>query len=469
MSELSISTIRQEKDLKSYFYHDKCDQYDYLAAVACGAIAGMVDIFLVGSPADSKLQGWTDAQVDKTVMAFAKKLGWSPKEGKENCVASAIGYLENNNGRKTPSTFEVFGKEYNFNGFQVNYDQSNSANVGKMFKMAPKNHHMKSLGHSPDVIGLFFSILNQFTSTSSFLHNGQLITIQTETYELQGHDFVSKLFCGVANWFGHIMSDVAGSSGASGRGSGVVIPFYELFQLCDFGEFKVTQRDKAGNIKLDRNGNMAYYKNNLAQLATRTFEEGYDARFGLTMAIPVVLCDLSIKLIWAIKHYFYHKQPLHECIPSKRHDDLRIMLIIGDGTLCLMDGADAFVSSGGDALAFVLRLNLVAWYRLVMLVFREVCIRLGISFPLQKQLDAYIRINEALALYLTQLEKIDFEQFKKETEQYNQMLAMMETVNSEDELNVLLRNEYKALGISLPYSGDFDNFMNDGDAHLVFQ
>lgn len=432
MSELSIGTIRQDKDLKPYFYHDKCDKYDYLVAVGCGAIAGMVDIFLVGSPADSKLQGWTDAQVDKTVMAFAKTCGWSPREGKEKGVASAIGFLEKK--------------------FSVNYDQRHSGDVSELFTMSAKNHHMKSLAHSPDIIGLFFSILNQFTSTSSFLHNGQLITIQTETYELQGHDFVSKLFCGVANWFGHIMSDVAGSSGASGRGSGVVIPFYELFQMCDFGRLQVDQ---------DRN--------TLATVATKVFQEGYDARFGLTMAIPVVLCDLSIKLVWAIKQYFYHKRSLHECIPTKRHDDLRIMLIIGDGTLCLMDGADAAIRSGGNWVNFFLRLNIVAWYRLVSLVFREVCIRSGISFPLQKQLDAYIRINEALTLYLTQLEKIDYGQFEKETALYNQMLAMMETTNSEDELNILLRGEYKALGINLPYSGDFDVFMNDTSSVLEFK
>lgn len=207
MNELSISTIRQDKDLKPYFYHDTCDKYDYLIAVGCGAIAGIVDIFLVGSPADSKLQTWTDAQVDKTVMAFAKTCGWSPREGKENSASSAIGFLEKK--------------------FPVNYDQRHSGDVGGLFTMSAKNHHMKSLAHSPDVIGLFFSVLNQFTSTASFLHSGQLITIQTETYELQGNDLVSKLFCGVANWFGHIMSDVAGSSGASCRGSGVVIPFYE--------------------------------------------------------------------------------------------------------------------------------------------------------------------------------------------------------------------------------------------------
>ena len=137
--------------------------------------------------------------------------------------------------------------------------------------------------------------------------------------------------------------------------------------------------------------------------------------------------------------------------------------------MCLMDGADAAIRSDGNWVDFFLRLNIVAWYRLVSLVFREVCIRLGISFPLQKQLDAYIRINEALAMYLRQLEKIDFELFKKETEQYNRMLAMMESTNSEDELNVLLRNEYKALGIELPYSGEFDDFMNNTSSVLEFK
>ena len=431
-NDISIATIRNEKDLKPVFYHDKCDKYDYLIAVGCGALAGMIDIFLVGSPTDSKLQIWTDAQVDKTVMTFAKTCGWSPREGEKNSVASAIGFLE----KKYP----------------VNYDQRHSGDVGDLFTMSAKNHHMKSLAHSPDIIGLFFSILNQFTSTSSFLHNGQLITIQTETYELQGHDFVSNLFCGVANWFGHIMSDVAGSSGASGRGSGVVIPFYELFQLCDFGSFQVGD-----------------HRNTLATVATKVFQEGYDARFGLTMAIPVVICDLSIKLIWAIKHYFYHKRPLVDCIPSKKHDDLRMMLIVGNGTLCLMDGADAAIRSGGNWVNFFLRLNIIAWYRLVALVFSDVCIRVGISFPLQKQLDAYIRINEALVQYLSQLEQIDIERFKKETEQYNKLIAMMESTNNEDEMTILLRNEYKVLGIELPYEGDFDDFMNDSSSVLEFK
>ena len=34
--------------------YSKCDKYDYLTAVGCGAVAGLVDIFLVGSSLDLK-------------------------------------------------------------------------------------------------------------------------------------------------------------------------------------------------------------------------------------------------------------------------------------------------------------------------------------------------------------------------------------------------------------------------------
>ena len=94
---------------------------------------------------------------------------------------------------------------------------------------------------------------------------------------------------------------------------------------------------------------------------------------------------------------------------------------------------------------------------------------MGISFPLQKQLDAYIRINEALTLYLSQLEQVDYELFKKEAEQYNHLLAMMENTANEEELNVLLRSEYQALGLQLPYSGTFDDFMQDNSSVLEFK
>lgn len=76
--------------------NDKCDKYDYLIAVACGAIGGMVDIFLVGAPGDSVIGKWTDAQVDHAVKGFARLSGWSPRADKTDSVASAIGFWKRN-------------------------------------------------------------------------------------------------------------------------------------------------------------------------------------------------------------------------------------------------------------------------------------------------------------------------------------------------------------------------------------
>ena len=413
---------------------DQCDQYDYLAAVACGAVGGLIDIFLVGAPKSSTLGNWTDKQVDNAVMGFAKASDWKPRDGQQGNPASAIGFLEKQ--------------------FKVNYDQRHSADVENLFDMSTRNHHMMSLAHSPDLVGLFFSLLNQFTSTSSFIAEGQLVTIRSDTYELQGGNFVAKLFCGIANWFGHIMSDIAGSSGSrgnSGRGAGVVIPFYELFQFCKFGSFRVGQD-----------------KQDLATIAVRAFQEGYDFRFGLASAIPVIITDLSIRLIWALRRRFQYGKALKECIPTHQHDDLRVMLLFGNGTLCVMDGMDAGIRSGGNFLAFFMRLNIIAWFRFVTLVLKEVCIRLGLTDALQKNIEAFKRINEALLLYLHELESIDIEAFKRETEEYNEMMQVFTTAKTDKELNQILLDTFDRLGIQKPWKGDFEAFMSNKNNTLIF-
>lgn len=296
-----------------------CDKYDFLASVCIGGCAGAIDVFFVGEPGFSKLGKATDKAMDNIVMRFAKAVGWSPKDGKQGNVASAIGFLENK--------------------YRVNYDQSHTGQVGRKFQLTPKNHHLKSLAHSPDIIGLFFSILNQFTNTSSFVSNGKLITIQNSDtqFELQGHNFISRLYCGFCNWVGHIMSDIAGSSGSRGkqdcgRGMGVPVPFMELFQLCDFGKLRGKNEETT----------------TLARVMEEVFVNGYDARYAVAMSIPVVLQELMIKIFWTIKARYYKKRPLAECVPNKSHGDLRIMILVGNATLCLLDGADAVIRSKGN-------------------------------------------------------------------------------------------------------------------------
>lgn len=415
--------------------NDKCDKFDYLAAVICGAVSGLIDVFLVGSPGDSVLGKWSDAQVDKVVKGFAKMNGWNPRQLQQGNVNSAIGFLEKK--------------------FPVNYDQRHTMDVGNQFNMNSKAHHMMSLAHSPSPVGLFFSILNQFTSTATFVSSGQLITITTETFELHGGNFIAKIFCGFANWLGHLMSDIAGSSGSrgnGGRGSGIVVPFYELFQFCKFGNFKV------GDAKHD-----------LAGIAERAFKEGYDLRFGIAAAIPVVMTDLSIRLVWAIRRHFHYGKPIGECIPTQKHADLRVMLLIGNGMLCVIDGLDAAIRSGGNFLAFFMRLNLIAWFRFIMLVLKEVFIRLGIEDALQAQIDAFKRINAALAGYLRELEALDIERFREETEQYNNMIIVLENIHTEKDLNAVLLDMFDKLGIEKPYKGSFDTFMQNKNERLEFK
>lgn len=314
----------------------QCDKYDYMIAATCGAIGGLIDAFFVGKPGESKLGKWTDKQVDKSIQKFATACGWKGPRGNTDPAKSATGFLE----RKFP----------------VNYDHKNTAAVDRKFKMNTKNHHIKSLAHSPSPIGLFFSILGQFTDVAYFVDGGQLIKIDTGTMELQGGNLIAQLFCGFVNWIGHIISDIAGSSGSTGRGSGIPIPFFELFQFIDTGE-------------------IGKYKKTIAELSVEVFQKGYDFRHGLAMAIPVAIAELSIRLIYGFKSYFYHKKSTNESIKNALSgSEIRRMLLVGHGTLCLVDVTDAAIRSGGEPVNMLLHMNFIGWVRFAHLGFQEILI-----------------------------------------------------------------------------------------------
>ena len=151
------------------------------------------------------------------------------------------------------------------------------------------------------------------------------------------------------------------------------------------------------------------------------------------------------------------------------HDNLRAMLLLGHGTLCLMDGADAAVRSGGNWLLFFTRMNLIAWARFSTLVLKEACIRIGVALPLQKEFDTYNRLANYMQAYYEELKKIDIDRFKKETSEYTHWASCMERTANEEQLNIVLRKAMIDLDIQLPWTGDFDSFMRDNSAHLVFQ
>ena len=171
-----IVTEYQYNDIAQNVQDISFDRYDAMFAGMSGLIAGIIDVFFVGIPQTGDLTKLADNVVDELIKKVAKLSGWNPKSGQEDNVASAIGYFERN--------------------FKVNYDHRSSADVNGAFKMATINHHIKSLGHSPDPIGLFFSILDQFTNTASFISDGKLIRIDTSDSgtRLQGNNFIQNYF-----------------------------------------------------------------------------------------------------------------------------------------------------------------------------------------------------------------------------------------------------------------------------------
>lgn len=358
-------TIDSIKELKP-----NCDKLDYILASSSGALCGVIDIFLVGKPGESPLGNITDKWFANRTMAFAK---FCHPENKEfDSLESSLRFLEKK--------------------FKVPYDQTGLGDAGKaIFDLNAKNHHFKSLAHNPSLLGLFFSILDQFTNTSHFVTDGQLISLQQadEKWELQGSNIPSKLFCGMANWFGHLISDVSGSQSsakAGNRGMGIPSPLWtwtnDVIVIKAKLGLRVTETDKTMN-----------------ELALNIFEKGYDTRFQTAQVIPVFLNELLVRLIYAIRRLFryFSETPKADrsfalmwkkCEPFS-NPTVKRMLTVAHGTFCLVDIGDAvgrsFVAGAGtfNAVEFVLRLNIVGVGRFAISLYGET--KRAISYKHAKQ------------------------------------------------------------------------------------
>lgn len=67
---------------------------------------------------------------------------------------------------------------------------------------------------------------------------------------------------------------------------------------------------------------------------------------------------------------------------------LRWMLLISTGAMCLVDGADAVIRGGGNAVLIFLRMNLIAWIRFIYLIIKELYIFIK---PILQTLWTYVK------------------------------------------------------------------------------
>ena len=88
---------------------------------------------------------------------------------------------------------------------------------------------------------------------------------------------------------------------------------------------------------------------------------------------------------------------------------------------------------------------------------------------LQKNIECYRRMNQALLEYMQQLEKIDISAFRAETEIYNQLISDFEKAETPQQLNQMLLSAYERLGLTKPWEGDFKQHMRNKNTRLVFE
>ena len=337
----------------------ECDKYDYILAAGSGALCGLIDIFLVGKPGESPLGEITDKWFADRTVDFAKYCGFSSDD---NSLSSAIGYLEKK--------------------FKIPYDQSvGGEGFRKFINLTPSNHHFKSLGHNPTLLGLFFSILNQFNNTSDFVSYGEHISLNNSDshFELQGHNVPSKIFCGIANWIGHLISDVSGSSSSKGRGMGIPSPI-----LAWSNDIIVIREIIEEKQKIP----ISEFAKSFAELALKMFEKGYDVRFQTAQAIPVFINEMVVRLLYSIRRlikYFItipnEKRSLSllwkSCEPFS-NATVKRMLTVAHGTFCLIDIGDASIraiATGAGSFnitEFLLRFNVIGIGRFTISFYGEV-------------------------------------------------------------------------------------------------
>ena len=357
-----------------------CDKLDYILSASSGALCGIMDVFLVGKPGESPLGDITDKWFANRTIDFAKLCGY---KGDETSLSSAISFLEKK--------------------FKIPYDQSVGGDIFKeLLNLTPSNHHFKSLGHNPTLLGLFFSILNQFTNTSSFVSDGELITLNNSDsdFELKGHNIPSKLFCGFVNWFGHIISDISGSSSSKGRGMGVPSPIWawtnDIIAIKRKLNIPVSEFDKSVN-----------------ELALKMFKEGYDVRFQTAQAIPVFINEMVVRLIYSIRRLVrYYAETKKEdrtfallwksCEPFS-NATVKRMLTVAHGTFCLVDLGDAairgFVTGGGyfNFVEFFMRVNIVGVGRFTISLYGEV--KRGISRHSAQEELSFVKRERVVVTY----------------------------------------------------------------------
>ena len=373
IDRLNAELARVTQELDRYTNH--ADKADYALAVASGILSGLVDSLFVGEFSLEYANQWGNQQAQKFVLKVAKYQGYGGNE-----PAQAIKYLEAQ--------------------FPIATDKATAAFGGGL------QHHLRDFSHHPTPVGLVCSILTQFTGNvygTDVAGAFKCVPLNNDGLDLIGKSFPEKIMFGTVNWFFHMVSDVAGSSGSVMKGSfGTGVPGPLVSLLKEFSSTRLFKKQDAKGYKefsvrisklfngtllgkRDSNGNLIHLKFDL-----RT-EMGVAMQVG-KQTIPVIINDCIVRAFFLLRQLLQElsrdevqdwsdvdKIDWKAIIPL-RNRTVDWMLTIASMTFTVADTADAAIhaaiESGGNWILFsgrfVTRFNYVGAGRAALSIVREV-------------------------------------------------------------------------------------------------
>lgn len=370
---LNRELARVNQEVERYTNH--ADKADYAFAVASGVLAGLVDSLFVGEFSLEYANQWGNQQAEKLVLKVAKYQGYGGTD-----LGQAIKHLEDQ--------------------FPIAADKATAAFGGGL------QHHLRDFSHHPTPVGLVCSILTQFTGNvygTDVAGAFQCVPLNKDGLNLVGKSFPEKIMFGAVNWFFHMVSDVAGSSGTVMKGSfGTGLPGPLVSLLKEFSSTRLFKKQDAKGYKefsvyISKlfNGTLLGERDSKGNLIPLKFdlrtEMGVAMQVG-KQTIPVIINECIVRSFFLLRRLLQelsrddikdwsdvHKINWKAIIPFRNRTVDR-MLTIASMTFTVADTADAAIhaaiESGGNWVLFsgrfVTRFNYVGAGRAALSIVREV-------------------------------------------------------------------------------------------------
>ena len=333
------------------------DKLDYAVSVASGIISGIIDILFVGKFDLQEGRDWSSEKINDFVTTVAKKQGY---EGDD--LQGAIRHLEKF-GAPSDSVYNDFG-----GGLQ---------------------HHLRDFAHHASPVGLVFSMLTQFTQKAYGTNTaGAFIVVPIDKTTFIGDSVPTKITFGLVYWVLHMASDMAGSSGAPGAGTGIPGPILSIVKLLSSTPI-FNNKDQVNELSLKVsklfNGTLLAEKDANGKIIKgadgKPLIHQMDLRGELGVmhqlakqALPVIVNEAFVRGFYFINRLIYEvkdKQSLKKVDWDKTipfgNRTIERMMTIATGTFTAIDTLDAVIegaiNSKANWLEFgrqvVLRLNFV--------------------------------------------------------------------------------------------------------------